>query len=91
MNRYQELAFNARARRRSLSRKRSNGSLASDMVPVPSTSSMSRDQKCAPYKHPLFERQLKECGSFMDDHELGITAESEKLCRDLLKEPQLVP
>ncbi|KAF2690853.1 hypothetical protein K458DRAFT_438621 [Lentithecium fluviatile CBS 122367] len=91
MNRHQELAFDARARRRSLSRKRSNGSLASDMVPAPSTSSMSRDQKCAPYKHPLFERQLKECGSFMDDHELGITAESEKLCRDLLKEPQPVP
>ncbi|PVH90587.1 hypothetical protein DM02DRAFT_430932 [Periconia macrospinosa] len=51
MNRHQELAFDARAKRRSLSRKRSNSSLASDMVQAPSTSSMSRDQKCAPYKH----------------------------------------
>ncbi|KAH7111327.1 hypothetical protein B0J11DRAFT_554356 [Dendryphion nanum] len=54
-------------------------------------SSMSRDQKCAPYRHPLFQRQLKECGSFKGDHELGIAAEGKKLCQQLLKEPQPAP
>lgn len=52
---------------------------------------MSRDQKCAPYRHPLFERQLKECGSFMDDHELGITEESETLCQRLRQGSQPTP
>jgi hypothetical protein len=52
---------------------------------------MSRDQKCAPYKHPMFERQLKEVGSLMDEHELGITTESGKLCQQLLNAPQEVP
>ena len=93
MDRFRELVNNTRARKRSLSRKRSNASLASETTPTQITSSMSlsRDQKCAPYRHPLFQRQLKECGSFMDDHELGITAESEKLCQQLLKVPQPTP
>ncbi|RMZ83194.1 hypothetical protein DV738_g1426, partial [Chaetothyriales sp. CBS 135597] len=91
MHRFRELVDDARARKRSQSRKRSNASLASETNPTQSTSSMSRDQKCAPYRHPLVQRQLKECGSFMDDHELGISAESEKLCQQLLKEPQSVP
>ncbi|KAF2105223.1 hypothetical protein BDV96DRAFT_655827 [Lophiotrema nucula] len=91
IHRFRELVDHARAKKRSLSRKRSNASLASETTPTQIMSSMSRDQKCAPYRHPLFQRQLKECGSFMDDHELSITAESEKLCQQLLKEAQPAP
>ncbi|KAF1993927.1 hypothetical protein P154DRAFT_549292 [Amniculicola lignicola CBS 123094] len=91
MDRFRELVGHARARKRSPSRKRSNASLASETTPSQIMSSMSRNQKCVPYRHPLFQRQLKECGSFMDDHELGITAESEKLCQQLLKELQPAP
>lgn len=91
MDRFRELIDYARARKRSLSRKRSNASLASETTPTQITGSMSRDQKCAPYKHPLFERQLKECGSFMDEHELGITAKSENFCQKLLNGPQPMP
>lgn len=56
MDRFRELVDHARARKRSLSRKRSNASLASETTPTQMTSSMSRDQKCAPYRHPLFQR-----------------------------------
>ncbi|KAH8698172.1 hypothetical protein GQ44DRAFT_744294 [Phaeosphaeriaceae sp. PMI808] len=53
--------------------------------------SVSREQKCALYRHQLFERQLKECGSFLDDHELGITLQNEKLCQQLLNGQQSTP
>lgn len=91
MDCFRDLVNQARARKRSLSRKRSNASLTSDITTTPISDSMSRDHKCAPYKHPLFERQLKECGSFMDEHELGVTAESGRLCQQLLNGPQAVP
>ncbi|KAF2453118.1 hypothetical protein BDY21DRAFT_388313 [Lineolata rhizophorae] len=54
-------------------------------------SSTSRTQKHGAYKNPLILRQMKDSGSFMHDHELGITAESERLCQRLLKEPQPAP
>ncbi|TAQ85560.1 hypothetical protein B7494_g6124 [Chlorociboria aeruginascens] len=44
-----------------------------------------------PYRHQLFERQLKECGSFLDNHELGITPQREKLCQQLLNGHQSTP
>jgi len=91
MNSFWDLVEHARARKRSLSRRPSNASLTSDTTPTQSAATVSRDQKCAPYKHPLFERQLKEYGSFMDEHELGITADSESLCQQLLESPQPVP
>ena len=91
MNRFWELVNHARARKKSLSRKRSNASLISGTTPTQISGSMSRDQQCAPYRHPLFESQLEECGSFMNEHELGIAAESERLCQQLLNGPQLVP
>lgn len=91
MDRFRDLLNHARARKRLLSRKRSNASLSSDTTPTQIAGTLSRDQKCAPYKHPLFERQLKECGSFMDEHELGITAESGRLCQQLLNGSQAVP
>ena len=91
MDRFRDLVSTARARKRSLNRKRSNASLASETSPTQIAGSLSRDQKCAPYKHPLFERQLKDNGSFMDEHELGITTRSENLCHQLLNGPQPVP
>jgi hypothetical protein len=88
MDRFRSIVEDARAKKRSLSRKRSSGSMASSSSP---SGSVSREQKCAPYRHQLFERQLKECGSFLDDHELGITPQSEKLCQQLLNGHQSTP
>ena len=92
MRRFRELVDDARARKRSLNRKRSNASLNSETTETQTQSSQQpRDQKNAPYKHPMFEEQLKECGSFMDDYDKGITAEGEKLCQTLLQAPQPLP
>lgn len=91
MDHFRDLVSQARASKRSLSRKRSNASMTSDTTPTGIEGSMSRDQKDAPYKHPLFEHQLKAHGSFMHEHALGITVESEKLCQKLLDGPQAVP
>ncbi|RMZ71983.1 phosphatidylserine decarboxylase [Pyrenophora seminiperda CCB06] len=88
MDRFRFLVEDERAKKQSLSRKRSNVSMASSSSP---DGSVSREQKCAPYRHQLFERQLKDCGSFLDDHELGISPESERLCEQLLKGPQPTP
>ncbi|TVY60828.1 hypothetical protein LSUE1_G009732 [Lachnellula suecica] len=88
LDRFRSIVEDARAKKRSLSRKRSSGSMASSSSP---SGSESRQQKCAPYRHQLFERQLKECGSFLDDHELGITPQSEKLCQQLLNGHQSTP
>jgi hypothetical protein len=55
MRRFRELVEDARARNRSLSRKRSNASLNSETAQTQTLSSQQRDQKSAPYKHPLFE------------------------------------
>lgn len=92
LDRFRDLVNYAHARKKSLSRKRSNASLTSDTTPTYITGSMLRDKKYAPYKHPLFEHQLNEGGSFMDEHKLGITAESGRLCQQLLLHvPQAVP
>ena len=92
MRRFRELVDDARAKKRSLSRKRSNSSLNSETSQTQTSSNQQpRDQKSAPYKHPLFEEQLKDCGSFMDDCAEGITAESEKLCQTLLRGAQSPP
>ena len=48
-------------------------------------------QMTIPYKHPLFEEQLKDYGSFWDDYIEGITAESEMLCQTLLCGTQTTP
>ncbi|KAH8695891.1 hypothetical protein GQ44DRAFT_765038 [Phaeosphaeriaceae sp. PMI808] len=92
MHRFRELIDDARAKKRSLSRKRSNASLNSETAQTQTSSNQQpRDQKSAPYKHPFFEEQLKDCDSFMDDYIEGITAESEKLCQALLRGTQSPP
>lgn len=90
MQRFRELVDDARARKRSLSRKRSNGSLNSEAAQT-SSSQQPRDQKSTPYKHPLFEEQLKDCGSFMGQFAEGVTAESKELCQALLNGTQPLP
>ena len=90
MDCFRDLVDHARARKRSLSRKRSIACLNTTQTQTAS-SQQQRGQKSAPYKHPLFVEQLKECGSFMHDYENGITAESAKLCQTLLKAPQPTP
>ncbi|KAL2415544.1 hypothetical protein ABEF95_011750 [Exophiala dermatitidis] len=94
MDRFRDIVNHALARKRSgsLSRKRSNASLSTETAQTQTPSSQQpRDQKSAPYTHPLFEDQLKECGSLMDDYEGGIAARSERLCQMLLKAPQPPP
>ncbi|KAM3080033.1 hypothetical protein ACMFMF_003446 [Clarireedia jacksonii] len=92
MRRFRELVDDARATRRSLSRKRSNSSISSETYQTQTSSNqLPRDQKSAPYKHPLFEEQLRDCGSFLDNHAEGITAESKKLCQTLLEGEQSPP
>ncbi|KAF2802877.1 uncharacterized protein BDZ99DRAFT_491919 [Mytilinidion resinicola] len=90
MNRLGNLVNDARARRRSLSRKRSNTSLNTETTQTQSNQ-QPRDQTNAPYNHPMFEEQLKDCGSFMDGYKEGITAESTKLCEALLNALQPPP
>ena len=92
MHRFREIVDGARASKRSLSRKRSNASLNSDTTQTQASSNQQpREQKSAPYKHPLFEEQLNDCGSFMDDHTEGITAASEELCQMLLRRTYSLP
>ncbi|KAI9808741.1 MAG: hypothetical protein M1825_003893 [Sarcosagium campestre] len=83
---FRDLVNDAHARKRSPS-----PTLGSDAMSTYTAGSELREQKCVPYRHPLFEFQLKQCGSFMDEHEHGITAESEKCCQQLLDAPQPVP
>jgi hypothetical protein len=92
IRRFRELVNDARARKRSLSRKRSNASINSETNETQTSSNQQpRDQKSAPYKHPLFEEQLKDCGSFMGQFADGVTAESKELCQTLLEERQPPP
>ena len=91
MRRFRDLVDDAQARRRSLSRKRSNGSLNSDASQTQTSSQQARDQKSAPYRHPLFEEQLKDCGSFMSQFSQRIKAESKELCQTLLDRTQPLP
>ena len=80
----------ALATRRSspIGRKRSSGSLAADTV-------SSSDQKTLSEKNPYRDGQakieLKEFGSFLNDHEEGITTESRTLCQKLLNSAQNLP
>ena len=80
----------ALATRRSspIGRKRSSGSLVAETV-------SSGDQKTLSEKNPYRDGQvridLKEFGSFMNDHAEGITTESRTLCQKLLNSAQKLP
>ena len=95
MDRFRDIISHTLPRKRSLAalcRKHSDTSLNAETILTQiSSDQKKREQKCAPYKYPRYEGQLQERGSFMDNHEDGITAESETLCERLLKAPQSLP
>jgi hypothetical protein len=95
MDRFREIFREALPRKRSsssLRRKRSDASIntATTSTRTPSDQ-QPREQKSAPYKHPRYEGQLKERGSFMHEYSYGIVAKSRELCQKLLRSPQSLP
>jgi hypothetical protein len=95
MDRSQDIVSYALARKRSsasLRRKRSDTSTNPETVFTRTPSDQQpREQKSAPYRHPRYEGQLSERGSFMCRYKGGISAESKALCQKLLKSPQSPP
>lgn len=95
MDRFRDIVHHALARKRSsasLRRKRSDASINAETVLSRTPSDQQpREQKSAPYKHPRYEGQLKERGSFMNRYGEGISAESKELCQRLLRSPQSPP
>lgn len=95
MNRFEDLAQCALARKKSsisLRRKRSVPSITTETLPTRTPSDQQpREQKSAPYKHPWYEGQLSERGSFMCEYKGGISAGSKELCQKLLNLPQSPP
>ncbi|MCJ1312388.1 hypothetical protein MMC25_006062 [Agyrium rufum] len=92
MRRFAQLIEDTRAIKRSLSRKRSNATLSSETDQTQTSSSqLPREQKSAPYRLPLFDEQLRKCGSYMGKSAEGITVESENFCQTLLEKPQVAP
>lgn len=90
-----DIAHHALARKRSsasLRRKRSDTSTNPETVLTRTPSDQQpREQKSAPYRHPRYEGQLSERGSFMCRYKGSISAESKALCQKLLKSPQSLP
>ncbi|KAF7876806.1 hypothetical protein EAF04_001889 [Stromatinia cepivora] len=76
----------------SLAKKRSNASLSAETTTE--SDQLPREQKSAPYKHPYYQEQLRERGSYTERYR-GINAESQEVCRKLLdsfvKSPQSPP
>ncbi|KAF2817510.1 uncharacterized protein BDZ99DRAFT_513751 [Mytilinidion resinicola] len=93
IDRFRDLVGHALAKKSSgsLGRKRSNASLNTETAPTQTSSNLPREQKSVPYRHPLFEDQLKNYSSFMDDYKDGVTVQSSKLCQTLLEAPQPPP
>jgi hypothetical protein len=93
MDRFRDLVQHALPRKRSLAslrRKRSDvtSEIASSRTP---SDQQPREQKSAPYRHPRYEGQLSERGSFMSKYKGGISAESKTLCQKLLNSAQSPP
>ncbi|KAL5432966.1 hypothetical protein PMIN06_011834 [Paraphaeosphaeria minitans] len=95
MDRFRDIIHHALARKRSsasLRRKRSDASINAETVLSRTPSDQQpREQKSAPYRHPRYEGQLRERGSFMCKYAEGITAESKELCQKLLRTSQQPP
>lgn len=94
MDRFRDLVQHALARRKSstsLRRKRSDASIAETVSTRTPSDQQPREQRSAPYRHPRYEGQLSERGSFMSKYEKGISAKSKVLCQKLLKSPQSPP
>lgn len=95
MDRFRDLAQPVLARKKSsasLRRKRSDASINTETVSTRTPSDQQpREQKSTPYRHPRYEGQLSERGSFMRRYEGGISTESKALCQSLLNSPQSPP
>ncbi|EOA81597.1 uncharacterized protein SETTUDRAFT_174275 [Exserohilum turcica Et28A] len=95
MDRFRDLAQPVLARKKSLAslrRKRSDASINTETVSTRTPSDQQpREQKSTPYRHPRYEGQLSERGSFMCRYEGGISAESKALCQKLLNSAQSLP
>ncbi|KAF2691402.1 hypothetical protein K458DRAFT_437888 [Lentithecium fluviatile CBS 122367] len=75
----------------SLCHKRSYASINTETAPTRTPSDQqAREQKTAPYRHPLYKRQFSERGSFMGRFS-GISTGCIKLCQTLLESPQSPP
>lgn len=73
----------------SLQRKRSEYSLVTSAT---ASDQRPREEKSAPYRSPLYRTVLQEAGgSYMCEHELGITDASESLCQTLLQKGPITP
>ncbi|KAM3084840.1 hypothetical protein ACMFMG_003289 [Clarireedia jacksonii] len=95
IDRFRDSIQHALARQRSnssLHRKRSDTSINTETVHTRTPSDQQpREQKNAPYRHPRYEGQLQERGSFVDDHDDGITIQSKELLAKLLKTTRKPP
>jgi hypothetical protein len=92
MDCFRDLVQPALAKKRSLASRRQQHSDDIDTIPTRTSCDQSlREQKSTPYRHPRYERQLSERGSFMGQYKGGIGAENEMLCKKLLTWTQLHP
>jgi hypothetical protein len=95
MDRFRDIVQHALAKKRSsasLRRKRSDTSINTETAPTRTPSDQQpREQKSAPYKHPRYEGQLQERGSFMGKYADSITAEGKDLCQKLLRASSSLP
>lgn len=95
MDRFRDLVQPALAKTKSsasLRRKRLDASSNTESVPTRTPSgTLPRELKSSPYRHPRYEGQLSERGSFMSSYKEGISTESKELCQKLLKSPQSPP
>ncbi|KAJ4286962.1 hypothetical protein N0V90_012842 [Kalmusia sp. IMI 367209] len=95
MKSYRDFVQHQLARKRasaSLRRKRSDASINAETVPTPTPSDQQpREQKSAPYKHPWYQGQLGERGSFVGTYEERIVAVSKEICQKLLGASQAPP
>jgi hypothetical protein len=95
MDRFRDLVQPALARKKSsasLRRKRSDASINTETAPTRTPSDqLPREQKSAPYRHPRYETQLGERGSFMGKYKEGISVKSKEICQRLRKSLQSPP
>ncbi|KAH8719381.1 hypothetical protein GQ44DRAFT_751630 [Phaeosphaeriaceae sp. PMI808] len=92
MVRFRDLARPVLARKKSsasLRRKHSDASINTETRTH--SDQQPREQKSAPYRHPRYEGQLSERGSFMCRYKGVISAESKALCQRLLNLPLSLP
>lgn len=76
-----------------LARKRSSSGRGrqSESSSIGSSDPKPRDSESSPYQDARYETILATKGSFLGKSELGVTAPTKRLCRDLLESTQTLP